>query len=136
MTYTPKKPIEQEQEELEIQVSKRIDELLSSIKQIGSMYVEPGDVVVVQVDDDASPEMINHLQKVLSTVFKENKGVFVPDNIEFKILKKEELIGNSSETQSQVEQLKQEITQLKEQIQALQELVSTHMETNERRANE
>jgi len=121
MTYSPKKPIKQEQEEIEIKVSKRIDELLSSIKQIGSMYVEPGDIVIVQVSNDASPEMISHLQKMLSAVFKHNRGIFVPESIQFKILKKQELY-HYNDIESQIEKLQQEVQELKNKIKAIQGL--------------
>lgn len=90
MTYIPKKPIEQENLEIEIKVSKRIDEILSSIKQVSSMYVEPGDIVLVQVDSDADEQTISHLQHMLSQVFKENKGILTTDSVQFKILKKED----------------------------------------------
>ena len=123
MTYTPKKTIEQEQEEIEIKVSKKIDELLSSIKQVGSMYVEPGDVVLVQVDKEASHETMAILQKMLSKVFKDNKGIFTTDNIQFKVLKKGESDGDKNE---EIESLKKEVEQLKAQLQNLQGFVSKY----------
>jgi hypothetical protein len=123
MTYSPKKTIEEEQEEIEIKVSKRIDELLSSIKQVGSMYVEPGDVVLVQVDEDATNEMMANLQKMLSKVFKDNKGIFTTDKIEFKVIKKGESDGQQSK---EIEDLKKEVEQLKTQLQNLQGFVSKH----------
>jgi hypothetical protein len=123
MTYSPKKTIEEEQEEIEIKVSKRIDELLASIKQVGSMYVEPGDVVLVQVDKDTTNEMMANLQKMLSKVFKDNKGIFTTDNIEFKVIKKGESDGQQSK---EIEDLKKEVEQLKTQLQNLQGFVSKH----------
>jgi hypothetical protein len=123
MTYTPKKTIEEEQEEIEIKVSKKIDELLASIKQVGSMYVEPGDVVLVQVDKDTTNEMMANLQKMLSKVFKDNKGIFTTDKIEFKVIKKGESDGQQSK---EIEDLKKEVEQLKTQLQNLQGFVSKH----------
>lgn len=121
MTYTPKKTTEQENIEIEIRVSRRIDELLGSIKSIGSMYVEPGDIVLVQVDDEASQETLANIQKMLSKVFKDNKGVFTTDSIQFKVLKKGESDGSKNE---EIEGLKKEIEQLKAKLNNLQGFVS------------
>jgi hypothetical protein len=120
MTYTPKKSIEQEQEELDIKVSRRIDEILSSIKQIGSMYVEPDDILLVQVDESMSELAISNLQKLLSAVFKDNKGIFTTDKVEFKVIKKGELY---TEEDSVIESLKKEISDLKAEIENLKKQI-------------
>jgi polyhydroxyalkanoate synthesis regulator phasin len=120
MTYTPKKSIEQEQEELDIKVSRRIDEILSSIKQVGSMYVEPDDILLVQVDEDMSELAISNLQKLLSAVFKDNKGIFTTDKVEFKVIKKGELY---TEEDSVIESLKKEISDLKAEIENLKKQI-------------
>lgn len=121
MTYTPKKSIEEEQQELDIKVSKRIDEILSSIKQVGSMYVEPDDVVLVQVDESASELAIANLQKLLAAVFKDNKGIFTTNKVEFKIIKKGE---SYTEDKSEIESIKKEISDLKAEIENIKKLLS------------
>jgi polyhydroxyalkanoate synthesis regulator phasin len=127
MTYTPKKSPSEEQEELDIKVSRRIDEILSSIKQVGSMYVEPNDIILVQVDDNTTDQMITNLQKMLSKVFQDNKGLFVPNNIQFKVIKKEE---SDTWPRDEIEDLKRELEDLKKQVQNLENLINaSHNET-------
>jgi polyhydroxyalkanoate synthesis regulator phasin len=127
MTYTPKKSIEEEQQELDIKVSRRIDEILSSIKQVGSMYVEPNDIILVQVDDNTTDQMVTNLQKMLSKVFKDNKGLFVPNNIQFKVIKKEE---SDTWPRDEIEELKRELDDLRKQVQNLENLINaSHNET-------
>lgn len=121
MTYTPKKSPSEEQEELDIKVSRRIDEILSSIKQVGSMYVEPNDIILVQVDDNTTDQMITNLQKMLSKVFQDNKGLFVPNNIQFKVIKKEE---SDTWPRDEIEDLKRELEDLRKQVQNLENLIN------------
>lgn len=92
---------------------KTIEEVLSAIKGIGSMYVEPGDVIVVQYDEKTTEEEVLRLQKVLKHVFNNNAGLFISENIEFKIIKKGESDGSKNE---EIEGLKKEIEQLKAQL--------------------
>lgn len=74
--------------DLEALVEARVKEIIGSMKSINTMYVEPGDVVIVSVSNEADESTLHHLKNVLSKVFNENKGVFVTENIEFSVIKK------------------------------------------------
>jgi hypothetical protein len=90
MSYKPEKSMDQVEQELQYAVRQRIDQLLGTIEGIGTMYVEPGDVVLVTLKDDMEQHELTALKKMLSSVFSSNTGLFTSDNIEFKILKKVE----------------------------------------------
>lgn len=112
--------------ELDILFSKKIDEMMSSIKQVGSMYVEPGDVILVKVNDDADDETLNFIKKVMSNTFKENPGFFLTNDIDIQVLRRSE---EFKEGISQIEKLKNAIQELEARI---SELEMRHLVSNEK----
>jgi hypothetical protein len=95
MSYQPKTG---KQEDLENMVSKRIDEMLGSIKSVSTMYVEPGDVVVVKVSDRVNDQEASKLQQILGSVFNKNKGVFLAEDIDISIVKRGEIVEDVEKT--------------------------------------
>jgi len=123
MSYTPKAG---QEENIENLVAKRIDEILRSVKGVSNMYVEPGDVIIFTVSEDTDEKTVFNLRKVLSSVFDQNKGLFVTDNITFKVVKRGESDGAGQKENEETVQLKQEIQRLKERLESLEAFVSKY----------
>lgn len=107
------KPLFRE-EDLQNKVDAKILEILNSIRQVSSMYVEPDDTIVVTVSQDMEDQDINRLQQIFKSLFRDNKGIFLTEGIEVKIIKKGE--SYEKEEISEIKKLKDEVEELKEAI--------------------
>lgn len=117
MGYKPKNATI-DKEELDSKFHEKMINMLSSIKGIGSMYVEPGDIVVTYVKNDAPDEVVWKLQDMLSKVFKDNKGIVISDDFEFKLYKKEE--QENENNKRKIKDLEGEIKNLKKRLEKLE----------------
>lgn len=123
MTYRPRPEGRFEQEQIEAAVSRRIDELLKSVSSVSSLYVEPGDVLLVQVDDEADMRTMSQLQHLLKDIFQENRGLLTPESISFKVLRKSETDGVYYDTEK-ITSLDKKVLVLEERIKSLEQLIN------------
>lgn len=114
------------EQEIDALVLRRMDELLGRVKGISNLYVEPGDIVVVTVDQDTQPEMLRDLRRVLQTIFNQNSGVFVTEEITFQVLKR----GKDAGKEDEDKEAEQEITDAKERIAKAEALIAPYRRKN------
>lgn len=81
MTYKPTS----NKEEVEALVQQRIEEILSKIDRVTTMYVEPGDTVVVHLKEGTTESQVEALHAQMQYLFADNKGLIDGDNIIVKI---------------------------------------------------
>lgn len=117
MTYKPRDAdFDQKVEGL---VKSRVDQILNSIKIVSSMYIEPGDIVLVQVDEEADESTLHNIQKLMSQVFTSNKGVLTSDSIDFKILRRGE--NNGYQEIEENKKLKEKVYHLEERLKSIED---------------
>lgn len=104
-------------------VSQKLDEILSSVEKVSSMYVEPGDVILVTVDKNADQKILGEIKKVMSSIFKDNGGMFINSDVNIQVVKKEELTSLSS---PEIESLKEEISNLKKKLESIEQQISVY----------
>lgn len=78
------------QEQFAKAVEDRVAELLEGIKGLGSLYVEPGDLVIVSVDKDIEDEKLEMISRAMRSMFGENPGIIIPGGAEITVVKKSE----------------------------------------------
>jgi tRNA(Ser,Leu) C12 N-acetylase TAN1 len=108
---------------LDFLVSKKIDEILSRIQNVSSLYVEPGDTVLVTIDKDGLDEnYILNLKKLFSSLFSENGGVFLSEGVSVQVVKK----GEISTEPTELDKLKEQVKDLQNIVQSLQAQIETY----------
>ena len=86
MTYKP----EANRDEVEAKVQARLEEILTSMVRVTTMYVEPGDTVIVHLKEGTSPEDAQYIGKQLKHLFPDNGGMIDAENTIVKI----EILGH------------------------------------------
>ena len=81
MTYKP----EANKDETEAKVQARLEEILSSMVRVTTMYVEPGDTVIVHLKEGTSPEDAQYIGKQLKHLFPDNPGMVDAESTIVKI---------------------------------------------------
>lgn len=76
------------EEQFQKAVEDRVKELLGTIKGLGSLYVEPGDLIVVSVDEDIKTETLEMISRAMRSMFNESPGLIVPGSIGFTVVKR------------------------------------------------
>lgn len=102
--------------------NQKLKEMIEKISAVETMYVEPGDIVVIRVDDEADQETMQNISQIASKIFRENKGMLIPDHMDLKIIKK-------SQSGQLYESQESELLKLKQRIWSLEETLNSLVET-------
>jgi len=69
-------------------MNEQINQLLGKIKQINILKIQPGDTLLIGVQEDESIDVMNHIKAAFSEVFPDNTVFVVAGQVNYQVIEK------------------------------------------------